>query len=193
MNTKERFPMLDIFRTAICVMVLFFHGVIHGYWIIPQNNFIYFNIRTGAVYMDAFFMLSGFLLFYLYFEKFMILTVDNVKSFIKKRLIRIYPLYIFYVLTIFIYDKYWNLAIIPTEILCLQGFFPAIFNRAGNGGTWFISCMMFSYLMFPMLCWLVNSTKKIFSKLFILYALIVYICIFCACFKLGWVSLYINP
>ena len=193
MNAKEHFPFLDIFRIAICVVILLFHAIVKKIWLLEPNTAIYINLYVGAIYMDAFFILSGFLLFYLHGEKFCNITEGKIKNFYIKRLIRIYPQYIFYFLTILLCTKQFNPIILPVEILCLQGFFPSLFKLLGNGGTWFISCLFFSYLLFPIVSKLVLKTKKNFLSIILIYLLLVYISMLSAIYKMGWVPVYINP
>jgi len=188
---KEYFPLIDLFRIFMCAMVLFFHAILHKIWVIPKGTFLHGNLSTGAIYMDAFFLLSGFLLYYLHKDKILNLTQSTLKEFYAKRLIRIYPQYIAYTLTIIFYSKYFVLAIIPAEILCIHSFFPALFKYAGNGGTWFISCLLFAYLLFPILAKIVNATKKNVYVIVLLYLLIVYCSILIAKYKFG--GLFYNP
>lgn len=39
----------------------------------------------------------------------------------------------------------------PIEFLGLQSFFSSLFGYSHNGGTWFISCILFCYLAYPFL------------------------------------------
>ena len=190
---KEHLPLLDILRIVICAIVLLFHAVCHKFWIIPEKTFLHTTLSTGAIYMDAFFILSGFLLFYLHGEKFREFIEDKIKKFYFKRFIRIYPQYIIYTLVIVLYSKFFNWVIYPAEILGIQSFFPALFKHAGNGGTWFISCLFFSYLMFPFLAKLVQITKRNLLNMFLLFGLCIYISMIAASFKIGWMPVYINP
>ena len=193
MEKREHLPLLDILRVAVCSVVLLFHAVGHKFWVIEQDAFFYPNLATGAIYMDAFFILSGFLLFYLHGDKFTEFIESKIKNFYFKRFIRIYPQYIIYTLVIIFYSKFFNWVIYPTEILGIQSFFPALFKLVGNGGTWFISCLFFSYLMFPLLAKLVQITKRNLLNMFLLFGLCVYISMVAASFKIGWMPVYINP
>jgi peptidoglycan/LPS O-acetylase OafA/YrhL len=83
--------------------------------------------------------------------------------------------------------------VIPIEIFCLQGFFPSLFNKMGNGGTWFISCLFFSYLLFPVLNKIVSITKKDYLIVFLLYLSIIYTVMLGVDLKIKWVAIYIHP
>ncbi|MBR6721936.1 acyltransferase [bacterium] len=192
MNTKEHFPLLDIFRIIICVMVFLFHAVIHKFWIIKQDSFLYPNLATGALYMDAFFILSGFLLYYLYSDKLQNLSIQTIKDFYLKRIKRIYPHYILSTIIISIMAGvvWWA---VPIEVFCLQGFFPSLFNKMGNGGTWFISCLMVCYLLFPFLIDLIKQIRKEILVIILLYFTMIYFNCLIIDLKIKWVALYIHP
>ena len=132
---SERLPLLDILRITICIFILLFHAQIHNIWHLTENTFIYYNVKIAAIYMDAFFILSGFLLFYLYGNKFIDFSKGVFSKFYIKRLIRIYPQYIANTVCSIIYGKFYNIFLILAELLCIQGFIPQIFNMAGNNGT----------------------------------------------------------
>ena len=191
-NKKEHLPLLDIFRITICIFILLFHAQIHNIWRLAENTFFFYNVKTGAIYMDAFFILSGFLLFYLYGDKFNDFS-KSFSNFYIKRLIRIYPQYVANTTCSILYGKFYNLFLILAEVLCIQGFIPQIFSMAGNDGTWFISCLLFSYLMFPFLGYTVNRIKGTVLPLIFLYGLIVFISAFSAEYKLSQLSVYIHP
>ncbi len=117
----------------------------------------------GYLGVDLFFLLSGFVLAYVYHEKFKILSLPGIYHFLKARLARIYPLHL-------------TLLLIYVAITCLSG--PLHFNtvRLGEEPTtldtliynlflihawettrylswnvvsWSISAEWFAYLCFP--------------------------------------------
>ena len=189
---KKRLIALDGFRIYIVTMVLLFHAVIHKFWHLTGGGGIFFrNIITGAVYMDAFFILSGFVLYYLYGDRLQNPSFQQVKDFYLKRFLKLYPSYLVFTVVVMVYDRSFDWKVLPAEILCLQGFFRPIFSKFGNGGTWFISCIAFSYLLFPVLCRMVNA-KTVGIMLFS-FVLIVYITAFSAWYKVDEMSVYINP
>lgn len=187
-----KIPLLDLFRIFICAIVFLFHAVIHKFWVIEKSSYIYSILSTGAIYMDAFFILSGFLLYYLYSDKLQNFSYQTIKDFYLKRIKRIYPHYIVstIVMCVLIGIVLWA---IPIEIFCLQGFYPQLFTKMGNGGTWFVSCLLFSYLLFPVLNKIVISTKKNFLAVILLYISLVYFVILGIELKIKWVAIYIHP
>ncbi len=134
-NYQERLPLLDIFRIFICLSIIVYHGAIHKFYVLPGSEFLSHNLLTGAIYMDAFFILSGFLLFLLYGSRFDSISPQiSLKEFYLKRYIKIYAQYLALLFVIIAKDgiKY---TILPVEILGLQSFFPQLWNYAGNGGN----------------------------------------------------------
>lgn len=62
-----------------------------------------------------------------------------------------------------------NLFILPIEIFCLQSVFSgSLFAFSHNSGTWFISCLMICYVVFPLIQILLSnvSKKRIVTLLF---------------------------
>lgn len=148
-NLKRRLIGLDLFR----IMATFFVFLFHTRIIIQCNYGVLNNfVGMGAIYMSGFFILSGFVLFINYKEK-NIVEERNIKKFYLKRFISIFPLYYFVSLMyiIFIGDNslIQDIFLFPIELLGLQTVFTSLFNVSHNGGTWFISCIMFAYLLYP--------------------------------------------
>lgn len=170
----KRFFLLDIYRIAIVFEVLLFHLAIHfGYT--TSFKFADQFILSGAFAMTCFFMLSGALLSSLYSKKDFFAANEPV-DFYKKRFAKIYPLYIvFLLLALFIRRGPVNWWIVPMQIVPLQAFFPQTFGQFMNGGVWFISDLLFAYLLFPFLNFLLERAKKNLRTAFlIVWGLIVY-------------------
>lgn len=146
---KERMIGIDIIRIISAFIVFLFHSNMH-----LGCNYGVFNdfIGMGAIFMTTFFMLSGFSLFISYADR-SLMVLDNVKTFYQKRLIGILPLYyiieIVYVLYLGNESLKENIILAPIEILGIQSFFTSLFGITHNGGTWFISCILFCYLLYP--------------------------------------------
>lgn len=142
---------LDLFRVIAALMVLLFHGHIHhGCSYGPLTWFV----SMGAVFMSAFFMLSGYVLFYTYREQ-SLMQAASLKTFYLKRLVGIVPLYY---LVALVYALFWgkesllqNLVLLPAELLGLESVFSSLFEVSHHSGTWFISCLLLAYLVFPLM------------------------------------------
>ena len=150
-KAKHRAAGLDLFRVVAAVMVLLFHCNIHH-----GNDFGALTgfVSMGAVFMTAFFMLSGYVLFLTYKDKSLVLA-SALKHFYLKRVFGIFPLYLIvaalYVVTLGSESLFQNLVLLPIEVLGLQSVFSTLFPVSHNGGTWFISCLLFAYLAFPLM------------------------------------------
>ena len=148
---QNRAAGLDLFRVVAAVMVLLFHCHIHH-----ESNFgpLTGFVSMGAVFMTAFFMLSGYVLFLTYKDKSLV-QAPALKKFYLKRIFGIFPLYlivaVLYVVTLGQESVSQNLVLLPVELLGLQSVFSTLFPVSHNDGTWFISCLLLAYLAFPLM------------------------------------------
>ena len=148
---QNRAAGLDLFRVVAAVMVLLFHCNIHH-----ESNFgpLTGFVSMGAVFMTAFFMLSGYVLFLTYKDKSLV-QAPALKNFYLKRIFGIFPLYLvvaaLYVVTLGQESVFQNLVLLPIEVLGLQSVFSTLFPVSHNDGTWFISCLLLAYLAFPLM------------------------------------------
>ena len=148
---SKRAAGLDLFRVLAALMVLLFHCHIHhGSDFGVLTGFV----SMGAIFMSAFFMLSGYVLFLTYREQ-PLIQMASLKRFYLKRLVGILPLYyvvaLLYVLFLGSESVVQNLLLLPVEMLGLQSVFSSLFEVSHNDGTWFISCLLLSYLAFPLM------------------------------------------
>lgn len=146
---EERLIGLDILRVTSALITFLFHSHIHR-----NCQYGIFNdfINMGAIFMTAFFMLSGFSLF-ISNSNTNIIDLKNMKIFYLKRFIGIIPMYYFiaiiYVIFLRTESLLDNIVVAPIEMLGLQTIFTSLFGVAHNGGTWFISCIIICYLFYP--------------------------------------------
>lgn len=148
---SQRAAGLDLFRVVAALMVLLFHCHIHHECNFgPLTGFV----SMGAVFMTAFFMLSGYVLYMTYREKSLV-QILPLKNFYLKRLIGILPLYylvsVIYVVSLGTESLLQNIVLLPIELLGLQSVFSSLFDISHNSGTWFISCLLIAYLFFPLM------------------------------------------
>ena len=176
--SKSRLYGLDLFRVISVLVVFFFHSRMHlncEYGILDS----FFSM--GAIFMTGFFILMGFVISYTS-------SADvNVIPFYKKRFIGIIPAYwgIGLLFTIYTGIGYFLLApdrlseffttsifLIPIEFLALQSSFSTLFAYSHNSGTWFVSCLVFCYLSFPLFKTIIQDLKQK-SKVVLLVVLII--------------------
>lgn len=193
MNVERNYN-IDLVRVFCAFAVFCFHARIH-----MGVNFSFLNsfIQQGAIFMSPFFMLSGFGLF-MHYAKSNWMSNATLLKFYGKRFISIYPLYLtIHIIYILFFNKlslFENVVLQPIELLALQSFFNGLSSVLHNGGTWFISCLFFCYLLFPMFERLIESIHT-FRK-FLIMGIITYVVIAISpmyeiVFKTSMI--YINP
>lgn len=146
--------------------------------------------------MTIFFTLSGFLLFYNYNHK-DLFEKESLFSFYKKRFISIAPTYfLIHILSILILDTpiKESLIVTPVDIFAIQSVFNIGAPVIHNGGTWFISCLMFGYLVYP----LVQEVLKTFEfrTKIIVGAILFFMLVYCETIikvTFGTPNSYANP
>ena len=125
MNKRRIWP-LELLRICSILIVFAFHAMTH-----LGTSFSIFSqyIANGATYMVVFFMLSGFVIF-LGHENSDWSNSKLLAYFYLRRLISIYPLYLFLHFTYEIVFRPLsvkeNLLILPVELLGLQSFFSSV-------------------------------------------------------------------
>ena len=159
---RTRIVGLDLYRLLSVFLIFLFHSNIH-----IQCNYGVLNqfVNNGAIYMTAFFILSGFSL-YLVWQRKDLHNIVELRKFYLKRLISILPLYysvaLIYICFLGQESTVQNLLIAPVEILGIQSIFNSLFGVTHNGGTWFVSCILMCYLVYPLIQEII---KQLTSKL----------------------------
>ncbi|QLE39376.1 acyltransferase [Nostoc sp. C052] len=136
--------------------------------------------KNGYLWVDFFFILSGFIMTHVYAEDFYSkVSLDNYRSYLFSRFARIYPLHIF-ILSLFIgleivktllintsaFAGKFNLTALFANIFLLQAFdlnCPPLFwcNTYWNEPAWSISVEFVIYCIFPfLLFFLLRSSEK---------------------------------
>ncbi len=154
MATRKIFNSLQVIRALSAILIVGHHVALYiNDSSLSMLNKIFFK---GWVGVDVFFVLSGFLLYYTSYKK--IGQKDQCMEFLFKRLSRIYPVY-WIVLTavLIIWPSYFGgnfriMDIIKSYLLVPQEQLPIL------GVTWFLSYIVFSYLIFAIL---IYFNKKI--------------------------------
>lgn len=171
---KKRIFGLDIIRIILAFGVFLYHT--------NSNDRCYYGFLTPLInklnyLMVPFFMLSGFVLYKRYQDDNLV-DIKRYIYFIKKRLICIMPIYIFVLLVIKISNSQNEASFyfsIPIEMLGLQSIFPSsLDNITPNAGTWFISCIVICYFLFPFLLKLVQQFENEKNIYFFVFCIIIY-------------------
>ena len=151
-----RFKSLEAFRGLAAVMIILFHSMF------TSGSFFYFRLNSH-LFVDFFFILSGFIISYAYMDKLSKKEV-SAKDFFLKRLFRLYPMHLFMlsVWVIYIFEKHWAFeqhigGKDPFITNNLTSFFEHIFLvqtwgtgniMAWNVPSWSVSVELFAYLLF---------------------------------------------
>ena len=173
---KRKYVGLDLLRVLSAFIICMFHTTCHlgcDYGLLQNFSLM------GAVFMTAFFMLSGFSLF-INWGGYNLTNIQNVKRFWLKRFISVIPMYwlvlAIYKIAMLIVDggavAISIMALTPIDILGLQSVFSSLFDVSHNGGTWFISCILICYLVYPFVQEIVIRMNKKNRKI------ILFICVF---------------
>ncbi len=158
-SSRHRVFMFDFYKIAFALLIFMRHSVTMGgckYG--PLYTLIY---GLTEPIMVAFFMLSGFSLYYSNGDK-NLFEGDNLFSFYRKRAISILPLYFLVCIGhAFVFERDWllHLKLFPIQAFGIQTFYDGLFYVSHNGTTWFVSCLFFSYFLYP----LVQEIIKRFS------------------------------
>lgn len=145
-------------------------------------------LSNGALGVAFFFILSGFVICIGYGNKFKNLDFNNYFSFMKKRIIKIYPIYITSIIIMFIFTLYKNnfdfnaiIYYFKRLLLCiplLQALIPVQeINQLFNGAAWFLATLFILYIATPFLLKLNYKFGRTLKKsiIYILISYLIYI------------------
>jgi len=177
----KRFETLDAFRGLAAVMIILFHS--RFYSSTSPDHFI----RNSYVFVDFFFILSGFVMAYSYMER--IIRGIDLKQFVIYRFARLYPLHLFTLLVWlpFVGMKYYlyahgngndpsdinNLVTFLQNLFLLQGFST---ETSWNFPSWSIGVEFYTYIVFyAVILFLSRFPMKAEIILLGLFTLLVYV------------------
>ena len=141
----------------------------------PIGKTLYSYLNQGCFAVLFFFILSGFCIALGYSKTFDTIDKMSYFSFIKKRIIKIYPLYIItgLIMLFLAYlprniDWIWAFIFLYIPMISPYTHFP---DGGGNGAGWFLSALFLCYLCTP---FIINFLKK---QNLLKCMLITYVCI----------------
>lgn len=148
---RRRLIGIDFLRVLAAFIVFLYHTIIHlgcGYGVLM--NFM----RSGSTFMITFFVISGFCIYYNHDDT-NLMQINHLKAYYIRRMIGILPLYyvvsVLYVIFIGKESVIENILLFPIEMLGLQTVYHTILDYTHNSGTWFISCLLICYLVYPLI------------------------------------------
>ena len=155
---KERLAYLDIIRTIAVISVLVCHytralesnGIAYTNKILPDFPF---SLYLGSYGVSLFFIISGASLMYVYSEK------CEIGAFFKKRFWAIYPMFWLAYVIAFLYNFWVNKGMFYAypksrfllTFLGMDGYLGWYGENYYLLGEWFLGCLIFLYLLFPLL------------------------------------------
>lgn len=154
---KRRMIGIDILRIFMAVLILLRHTVTLGACTLKHQEFIL--SQTGIV-MSLFFMMSGYCLFSSYRG---MESIQDIILFYKKRFLRLMPTYWMvetYLLILALVTQEnaaWRLEIFPVRILGMQIHYNI---DVFAGVSWFISCLLVCYILYPLIIIGIKSGHK---------------------------------
>ena len=190
---KQRVYLIDVLRIVFALLIFMRHSLTMGgvnyYWL---NDTI--KRFTGPV-MTGFFIISGYSLFYGYSDH-DLLNRTQIKRFYLKRLISVIPVYyLVCVVHWFVVEPDLGLALkmAPVQLLGIQSFWDGAFNVSHNGATWFVSCLLFMYLLYPLVQELIKALS--FAGRILVLALLLFVIVYWPWLSMWYPSAsnYANP
>jgi len=161
---KKKIFFLDFIRALSMLMIVTYHFYAH----FPENNIVGFDTifssgKWGLIGVALFFMISGASLMYNYQDKL------EIKKYIKKRFLGIYPMFWIAYTLIFVYVFYqaksnvWGVA--PFKLILtlfgMDGYLSSYTSTFYLIGEWFLGCIILIYAVFPLLRKCVKKFPKI--------------------------------
>lgn len=174
MVDNQRVIGLDLLRISLALLIFMFHSNIHV--LKCEYGILGGFVRMGAIAMTGFFLLSGYAINLSSGRKDMS-DIKEIKRFYIKRLISILPLYYAWALIVVgfnivvkgISGAMEEMMLFPIEILGIQSVFATLFPFSHNSGSWFISCILICYFIFPLLQILTKDLSNKSRMLFIMF------------------------
>ena len=194
LQTPKYFFLLDIARGVAALSVVLFHWQ-HFYTYNgiqpasfdrtkqPLYSIFFMFYNAGGLSVDFFFLLSGFIFFFLYADKIRLKKVNGM-DFSLLRFSRLYPLHFITLLLVALLQYFTVVHIGVPFVYTYNNVYHFLLNfffiqswglEAGNSfnaPTWSVSVEVLLYLLFFLLCWY-NLNKKHLRYLAVLAGLII--------------------
>ena len=154
--------------------IRFFCAVLIFLYHLPNYDYPYLDSISKHLFylffspVTFFIILSGWALTYTYYEKVKNKTF-NLKNYFRKRILRIYPIHIFTFLLSVPLILAWHqkipLSVTLSNILLIHAFIPSpAFFLSYVQTSWFLSVLMFLYLIFPYILLILVRFDRIMKK-----------------------------
>lgn len=195
MHTNNKIPIQLHSLNAMRVIAEYF---VIRYHVLPnhiekEEENIHQREAIGLDIMSFFFVLSGFVLMYRY-EREDFSTLASKRKFVEKRIYKMYP--IFFINWLFCLPMKiispspsertcWFYTVCPAlQLLMLDCWFGCGYNFIFIGVSWFISCIIWLWVLFPFIKEFL--VRQLFKQNFIWSSIIIINCIWAYVFYLLW-------
>ena len=167
---KKHIIGFDILRIIFSFIVVLFH---------LKGTVMSRNIIDSAMFM--FFMLSGFSLQYVNLYKDVLIDKETLKKFYIKRIATLFPVYVLVEVFRVVVDEsvLKRFILLPLRLLGLQTAFTEMDFFVGV--TWFNSCLIISYLIFPFINHIIYMANIKTRRFMFVVLLGIYFYINCLC------------
>jgi peptidoglycan/LPS O-acetylase OafA/YrhL len=184
LKSQKRISILDSFK-VLAIFVVFLR---HIYVLLNFSHadnlqpFIWYISHYGNVVLIFIFILSGFTITSKYYDVFEKINYKLYLGFIKKRFFELYPLYLITLVISFpITDSFDQPKIgvirLITNLTMVQSLIPdERFYFAFNALSWYVSCLMIIYLVYPFIIYMIHklqitSIKRLYMVIFYIWIL----------------------
>ena len=185
-KTRVQLPALTGLRALAAVWVVLFHYKNDLFLLVPGSIVLLPFIRKGYFAVDLFFVLSGFILGYTYFEKYRG-TRREYAEFLSHRLARIYPVHLFtlavlsamllgaHVIHATISDSRYDPVSFVYNLLLIHSWGLEDWNT-WNQPSWSLSAEWFAYVFVFPLAWVI--LRRVSKPLYVAGLLVASIAVF---------------
>ena len=185
MPHKNYLTSLTSLRGLAAILVILLHFNVFCFALAPWDSPLDHFIQKGYLWVDFFFLLSGFIMMHVYSESFGNSIKNNFKTFMRSRFARIYPLHLFsflcmvafyfwyranFILYPVDYTNTFNINGILTNLLLIQSMHVSN-TLPWDSASWSISVEWWMYVVFP---FLLIPFRRItdWKKIFIFFSVI---------------------
>lgn len=164
-NVQSNFPSLTGLRFLLALVIVYFHTRALIGAAEPSALGAFLRNYGGLIGNQTFFTLSGFLIAYHYLDMLWSGKKD-FPSFLKGRLVKLYPLYFLGALECILFDLVANgftnvnfEAVSLNLLMMATGWFRDVYRF--NSPLWFFGVVVLCYMVFFMVCYLARKNRRI--------------------------------
>lgn len=177
MEKREHLAILDIIKICCAVLIYMRHSITMFGCTYGSSLVDGLICATTSPIMVCFFVVSGFSIYYNNSNR-NLLDAGELRTFYKKRLITLFPIYILvHMLSYVLVENTLQQKIYstPVELLGLQSMYGGLFGISHSGATWFISSLLLGYFIYPLVQELLKMNRRcIYLVTSVIFSVLVY-------------------